>query len=158
MATDSREYPFPRHPDDPLSDRYELALAGSILSDLNQLLAIAHATGVSVGLCFRDAGAHDVSGDRLEAVEWRTGSSDEPYVVEMQNVVTISEAAKLIGVSRSAMRGRVHRAHRADRETPFLWSERRDCWLADPDAVKAWAASWTGQSAQRPPRSQSTPA
>ena len=151
MATDSREYPFPRHPDDPLSDRYELALAGSILSDLNQLLAIAHATGVSVGLCFRDAGAHDVSGDRLEAVEWRTGSSDEPYVVEAWNGVTIAEAAELLGMSRAALRTRVHRAHAAGKETPFEW--RRDCWKAKPEELKAWAASWTGIHAIRARRS-----
>ena len=154
--TTKNDYPYARRPGLPLIDNEE-GLIEVILMNLNAILDMAGEAGVSVRLCFRDAGAQDRSADRLEKIEFEEPAG-EGYWVAQQDTVTISQAAKLVGISRSAMRGRVHRAHRADRETPFKWSEWHDCWEADPEAVKVWAASWTGQSAQRPSRSKRTPA
>ena len=147
MATDN-DYPYARRPGLPLVDDEE-GLPEAALSTLNAILEMAEEAGVSVGLRFRDAGTQDRSGDRLEAIEWRTKSGEMYFVAEL-NVVTISVAAKLIGLSRGALARRVQRAHQAGRETPFTWSDWSGCWLADPEAVRAWANSWTGRHVRQP--------
>jgi hypothetical protein len=141
------DFPYARRPGLTLVDDNQ-GYAEAIITTLNWLLDLANEEGVGLHLRFRDAGTEDRSGDRLEAVEWVT-TSGERYFVEELDVVTITGAAELLDMSRSALAARVSRAHRVGKSTPFQWSEWSDCWMAKPADVKAWAASWTGVHAKR---------
>lgn len=141
------DFPYVRRPGLSLIDDNE-GYAEFIITTLNSLLYLADEAGVSLRLRFRDAGVEDRSGDRLEAIEWVTASGEE-FLIEELDVVTITHAAELLGMSRSALAARVTRAHRAGKPTPFRWSRWSDCWMAEPADVKAWAASWTGVHGKR---------
>jgi hypothetical protein len=141
------DFPYARRPGLALIDDNE-GYAEAVLGTLNWLLEQAEKEGVSIRLRFRDAGTEDRSGDRLEAIEWVTASGEE-YFIEELDVVNITAAAELVGMSRSALAARVSRAHRAEKPTPFQWSEWSGCWLAKAEDVKAWVASWKGVHAKR---------
>ena len=119
-----------------------------IITVLNRVIGDADEAGESVRLRYRDAGVVDRSGDRLEGIEWVTAAGQVSSIEEM-DVVSITGAAQLLGMSRSALKARVFRAHRAGKTTPFFWSKASKIWLATPASVKTWAASRTRVDAKR---------
>jgi len=141
------DFPYVRRRGIPLVDDNE-GYAEFVITTLNSLLAEAEEAGISMRLRFRDAGTEDRSGDRLDAIEWVAPSGEEASIEEL-DVVTITGAAQLLGMSRGALAARVSRAHRAGKSTPFQWSAWAGCWMAKPADVEAWAASWTGVHVKR---------
>jgi len=120
-----------------------------VLDLLNGVVEGADEAGVFVRVRTQDGATVDLSGRRYVAVEWVTPSGDV-YFVEALDVVGITEAAEMLGIARSALYGRVTRAQKAGEPMPFRKSDGGEgSWYAYPEAVKEWAASWTGRRAIR---------
>jgi hypothetical protein len=133
------------------------AAAESGLDVVNRLVEGAEEAGVGLRLRSQDGEVVDLSGRYWVAVEWVLPSGDTHFVGDARVAVRITEAAEMLGMSRRALYRRVLRAHQAGEPMPF---SRNDdprgrpeygdgTWCAHPEAVKEWAAQWTGRRAIR---------
>lgn len=122
--------------------------AEAVLDALNWMIARAEEAGIRIRIRYRDGEVADVTEKRVAAIEWAE-SSGEVSFIETLDLVTITEAARSLGMSRRALHMRVMRADRAGELMPFRKYEGYDLWLAEPAKVAEWAATWTGRRAIR---------
>jgi hypothetical protein len=126
----------------------ELGAPEAVMGTLNYYCEHAKDTGLRFQVCFADGEIVELTGRRITKLQFLSPSDDE-YSIEEPDVVTITQAGELLGMSRDAVYLRVARANQAGEPTPFKRCRFTDIWLGERSAVLEWAASWKGRSKKR---------
>ena len=131
----------------------------AVISTLNWLIRLAREQGVRLSVVWESGERRDVTEDRVTRFEWvREDATEAAAYLEELDILSASEAADLLGLSRDALYRRIRRAEKQGNSTPFrrVGEGGSAVLLAERSALLKWAGSWTGRRGIRPKRAASS--